>query len=191
MSSILTIRKILYIYFMRINFYQKKSINQFNQLNQSSTRTVSQILYYFSRCGNKEKIEVNMRTFINKRAVRYQNQTVGSLQKVVKVNALFNSYFHTARPFVDLKQQTSNRRSKSLNSKIYPLSVQNSERKSIKSLSSRLRKVGSQSFNERLGSVLENLITSTRKNVTLSNNNNLREKRDILHRTAFEVIPSM
>ena len=94
-------------------------------------------------------------------------------------------------PFVDLKQQTSNRRSKSLNAKIYPLSVQNSERKSIKSLSARLRKAGSQSFNERLGSVLENLITTTRKNVTQSNNNNLREKRDILHRTAFEVMPSM
>ena len=93
---------------MRINFYQKKIINQVNQVNQSSIRTVSQRLYYFTRCGNKEKIEVCLRKFINKRAVIYQNQTSASAQKIVKSNVLFNSYFHTAIPFVNLKQQTKN-----------------------------------------------------------------------------------
>ena len=171
---------------MRINFYQKKIINR---LNQSSIRTVSQRLYYFTRCGNKEKIEVCLRTFRNKRAIMYQNQTAGT--KVVKANILFNSYFYTAMPFVNLKLQTKNTRSKLLNPKIFPLSVQDSERISIKNLSSILKKVGSQAFIERLGSVLENLRTISRKNVVQSNNLNLREKRDLLHRKAFEVIPSI
>ena len=173
---------------MRINFYQKKITNQ---LNQSAIRTVSQRLYYFSRCGNKEKIEVYFRKFINKRALIYQNSITSSNHKIVKVNVLFNSYFHAAMPFVNLKLQIKNVRSKILNSKIFPLSVRDSERKSIKNLSIRLRKVGPQAFTERLNSVLENLINVSRKNVVQTSNLNLREKRDLLHRTAFSVIPSI
>ena len=69
--------------------------------------------------------------------------------------------------------------------------MQNSERISMNNLSTMLPKVGTQAFSERLGTVLENLRTISRKNVVQSTNLNLREKRDLLHRKAFEVIPSI
>ena len=102
------------------------------QSNQSSVRTANHRLLYFFRYGNKENIEVCLRKFIRKRAIKIHkslNNTTSSsiiskgtilgVTPQLKANRLFNSFSHTVIPFVMLKIKKS--RKKQENSKIFPL----------------------------------------------------------------------
>lgn len=178
---------------------RQKSTTSFraNQPKNSPVHTATRSLAYFFRKGNKEVMESVFRDLIIKRSLKgkiaYSNSsTVTSERQQATVCDLFQSFFLSATPFIGLKTRRK-RRGKRVISKLVPLDRSSSERKPFSVLSSILRTSGraTKPFANRLEHELESLYTVTRSRVSGGTvvMSTLREKRDLIHRTAFASMP--
>lgn len=165
----------------------------------STVRTSSRSLAHFFRKGNKENREIQFRHLIinresKKRSIRFNNVMPKRVQPTV--TELFKPFYFSATPFIGLKTRRK-RRGKRIIHKLSPLDRARSERKPFVALSSILRSSGraAKSFKTRLEQELDTLYSVSR---TLrvpadrglsSSTSTLRDKRDLLHRTAFYAMP--
>lgn len=105
---------------------------------------------------------------------------------------LFTSFFQAATPFISLKRRRQ-RRGKQIISKLFPLDRARSERKSYGAFAARLHTSGraSKPFVYRLESELESLssVAGSRNATSGGVSSTVREKRDQVHRTAFQSRP--
>ncbi len=150
----------------------------------SASRASNRRLTFFYRGGSKEKLESHFRQLVIKRAMKKATQPVADIPAVYD---LFAPFYLTATPFVGLKSRRK-RRGKRVIHKLYPLDRIRSERKPFLALSSIVRTSGrsAKPFNSRLAHELDALYTASRSKGTVST---LREKRDLIHRTAYKARP--
>jgi hypothetical protein len=158
----------------------------------SASRASSRRLPFFIRCGNKEKLESHFRRLVIKR--EGANRTVlikGGVERIQpSIADLFEPLFISATPFIALKALRSRRkrRGKRIINKLLPLDRARSERKPFSALASILRISGRtpKPFNTRLAHELDSLYNSARPGRERGGLvSTLREKRDLIHRSAF------
>lgn len=164
-----------------------------NLFQQSSSRTATSRVSYFFRKGGKENRERQLRGLFIRRAKKGQNvvATKSSVSTSVTTSQLFRSFFLSATPFIALKTRRQ-RRGKRVVAKVGPLDRERGERKSLVALSSRLQSEGAvkKSFPERLERELEIIDSASGKGPTTSGSTSqIRDKRDELHRIAFQSRP--
>ena len=160
----------------------------------SASRASSRMLPYFVRCGKKEKREGHFRRLIIKRerTIRAVSLTAkGATERGQQsISDLFEPFFLSATPFISLKalRTRRKRRGKRIINKLIPLDRARSERKPFSTLAAILQISGRtpKPFNNRLEHELDSLYNAARPGRDRSGLvSTLREKRDLIHRTAF------
>lgn len=164
-----------------------------NLFQQSSSRTATSRVSYFFRKGGKENRERQLRGLFIRRAKKGHSVVAAksSASTPVTTTQLFRSFFLSTTPFIALKTRRQ-RRGKRVVAKVGPLDRVRGERKSLVALSSRLQSEGAvkKPFPERLERELEVIDSASVKgSTTPGGSSQIRDKRDELHRTAFQSRP--
>lgn len=166
-----------------------------NSVKFAVSQASSRRLAHFFRKGKKEKRESAFRRLVIKREKKNHKESLVSGVKMERVNPSiserFSPFFLSAIPFIGL-QSRRKRRGKRTIHKVVPLARERGERKPFVALSAILRTSGraSKAFPQRLEQELDTLYgASTISGGDKSSSSILREKRDIIHRTAYAARP--
>ena len=170
---------------------------QFSANPATISRASSRRLSHFCRRGKKETREAHIRTLVRERERGIKTSTSrlpeGHFDENSKIASsnLFEPFFKVATPFIGLKTRRKRRGNRVIH-KLMPLDRSRSERKPFVALAAIMRTSGktAKPFYRRLGQQLEKLYNSSvARRANAREVSPLQEKRDEVHRTAFDARP--